>query len=338
MSSRCILHPFLMEVMEDFEETILTHPDSKTIMNQIFYGVHYSRNYEGIYIDIGPDFYRNIRISSIDIAEIHYQNEDGSKNSYDAYEIQNEIMEMGWNSDLVSMIFDYIPVNRYSQVYELMIYDEKNEKISTYPHLFSLNDDEKYENKFPLILEGKKILSRNESHDFLFQEIMFCTSHLVKPYSNLVSYVKELIQSYDMYRVGNGRFMEVIDNVLSSFLAPKVRKDRDFPQSGKSSKDNEYISENDYYETQILCKIDLFRDRHAEIVIEERFNISIQIHQDNEGFPIHIVWNKISNVWPKTETLVAEYEEFGNGKKKPLLSYRQIKDFLHSSLFSEIDE
>jgi hypothetical protein len=232
--------------------------------------------------------------------------------------MQNEIMEMGWNPDLVSMIFDYIPVNRYSQVYELMIYNEKNEKIATYSHLFSLNDDEKFENKFPIILEGKKILSRSESYDFLFKEIMFCTSHLVKPYSNIVSYVKELIQSYDMYRVGNRRFMEVIDNVLS--------------------KDNEYISENDYYETQILCKIDLFRDRHAEIVIEERFDISIQIHQDDEGFPIHIVWNKISNVWPKTETLVAEYEEFGNGKKKPLLSYRQIKDFLHSSLFSEIDE
>ena len=326
MSSRNVLYGFLMEVMEDFEETILTHPGSKSIMGQIFYGIHHSRNYEDAYIDIGPDFYRNIRISSLDIAEIHYQNEDGSKNSYDAYEIQNKIMEMGWNSDLVSMIFDYIPVNRHSQVYELMIYDEKNEKIATYPHLFSLNDDDKFDNKFPLILEGKKILSRSESYDFLFKEIMFCTSHLVKPYSNLVSYIKELIQSYDMYIVGNGRYMEVIDNVLSSFLAPKVRKD------------NEYISENNYYETQIVCKIDLFRNRRQDIVIEDRFDISIQIHQDDEGFPIRIIWNKINNVLPKTETLVAQYEEFGNSKKKPLLSYRQIKDFLHSSLFSEIDE
>jgi hypothetical protein len=307
-----------MEVMEDFEETILTHPDSKSIMNQIFYGIHYGRNYEGAYIDIGTHFYRNIRISSIDIAEIHYQNEDGSTYSYDVYEIQNEIMEMGWNPDLVSTIFDYVTIQKYSQRYELMIYDEKNEKISTYPHLFSLNDDEKYEKKFPLILEGKKILSRSESYDFLFKEIMFCTSHLVKPYSNIISYVKELIQSYDMHTVGNGRYMEVIDNVLS--------------------KDHEYIPDNDYYETQICCKIDLFRNRRQEIVIEERFDISIQIHQDDEGFPIHIVWNKINNVWPKTETLVAEYEEFGKGKKKPLLSYRQIKDFLHSSLFSEIDE
>lgn len=298
---RLTFHDFINGVMEDFESIVQYHPDARSILHQIYFGIHHTRLDSKGYFDIGPHFDKNIRISSFEMAEMHYRDADRRDHFYDAYDINDEIIRYStWNQEMITQIFEYVSVNRYLQRFKVKICNQNDEEILSFPHLFSLDTP----------------TSRNEFHDFILQQIILYTSHLMKPYSTLISYMKGLIQYYDRHHIGNGHFIEVME----------IHQTKRFEHNP---------DDESHYETAFHCVFDLFRDRRNPIdgsVFEERYEFMITIHQDIEGFPIRILF--------KDDDYQAEfnskYEEY-HGKQKPFIHYRQIRDFIDCNIDNWID-
>jgi hypothetical protein len=294
---------FMNDVMEDFESIVKYHPDARSILHQIYFGIHHNRWDSKGYFDIGPHGKHNIRISSFEYAEMHYCDAERRDHFYDAYELENEVIESSrWNSDILTHIFEYVSVNCYLQRYKVKIINENEEEIISFPHIFSLDTE----------------ISKNQFHDFILQQIIIYTSHLIKPYSTLIPYIKGIIESFDNHYIANGYFIELM----------KINK----------IKNVEYDQMEDHYETIFECVIELFRNRRTHIdgsVFQDRYELIIKIHQDSDGFPFRILFHESDQ--PQPHEMVGKVEDF-NGKQKPFIQHRKIHQCINDLISIWMEE
>lgn len=283
---------FLYEVIHDFERMIPSESDRNLILKQIYFGSHFNYNSERGYIEFECNPHRQIRIESYISEDVLYSDPHGPRFTYDLNQLYHDILSStSFDPDLLDEICEYVQIDFFTKKFEVSIFDSITSTEHRYSHLFSLQDE------------------KNQFHDLLFKEMVISASQLVIPYSNLLEFIKDTIISFDNLSLSrSNRFLEIIETNVSIEFEPN----------------------EDLYITQIDIIIDIFRDNHWDGPhLERRIEANLTIQQDQNRFPIQLIWDETSSRGRYQHILKRDlYDWLGHDIKKHMLSYRQINEFI----------
>ncbi len=293
IEDRRAISNFLLEVIEDFERMIPSGSDRNLILKQIYFGSHFHHNSEKGYIEIECNPHRQIRIASYISEDVLYSGPYGPKFTYDLNQLYDDIVSStSFDPDLLEEICGYIQIDFFTKKFEVSIFDSITFIEHRYSHLFSLRDE------------------KNQLHDLLFKEMVISASQLVTPYSNLLEFVKDTIVSFDNLTLSDpDRFLEIIETNVSIEFDEQIE---------------------DLYITQIDIIIDIFIDNHWDGPhLERRIEANLTIQQDQNRFPIQLIWNETSSRGRYQHILQRDlYDWLEQNIKKHMFSYRQISEFI----------